>query len=198
MDSKADNGIKDETLIAGYLAGNPEDFNTLYERYKRQLYAYLNKMLDGSAVAPDDIFQLTWIKAVDNLPNYEHKQLFLAWLIRIAHNIAVDHFRKAARSSETSLDASEDGEPGMDIADPGGEPWRKLHQEELAGILDSAVNGLAPELRTVFLLRRDDIPFKEIERIQNCSINTVLARMQYALKNLRKTLGEWKQKEGGA
>ena len=92
-----ENTVNDEMLIRGYLAGNPEDFNTLYERYKHRLYAYLNRMLAGSAVSADDIFQQTWIKAVDSLPKYEHKQMFLAWLIRIAHNIAVDSFRKNAR-----------------------------------------------------------------------------------------------------
>ena len=192
-----ENTINDELLIKGYLAGNPEDFNTLYERYKRQLYAYLNKMLAGSAVSPDDIFQQTWIKAVDNLPKYEHKQVFLAWLIRIAHNIAVDGFRRNVRSGETEL-SIEDGEAPREIAAPASEPWRDMQREELAKAIDEALNTLSPELREVFLMRRDDVPFKEIAAIQKCSINTVLARMQYALKNLRKALKEWSDKEGGA
>ena len=192
-----DNTINDEMLIKGYLAGNPEDFNTLYERYKRQLYAYLNKMLAGSAVSPDDIFQQAWIKAVDYLPKYEHKQMFLAWLIRIAHNIAVDGFRRNARvgENEISLDS---GESPQEIAAPASEPWRKLHQEELGRAIDAALDSLSPELREVFLMRRDDVPFKEIAEIQKCSINTVLARMQYALKNLRKALNDLVKNEGGA
>ena len=192
-----ENTINDEMLIKGYLAGNPEDFNTLYERYKRRLYAYLNKMLAGSAVPVDDIFQQTWIKAVDNLPKYEHKQMFLAWLIRIAHNIAVDGFRKNARTGETELPL-EDGEQPREIAAPASEPWREMQREELAKAIDAALDTLAPELREVFLMRRDDVPFKEIAEIQKCSINTALARMQYALKNLRKALKEWSDKEGGA
>lgn len=192
-----ENTVNDEMLIRGYLAGNPEDFNTLYERYKRRLYAYLNKMLAGSAVPVDDIFQQTWIKAVDNLPKYEHKQMFLAWLIRIAHNIAVDGFRKNARTGETELPL-EDGEQPREIAAPASEPWREMQREELAEAIDAALDTLAPELREVFLMRRDDVPFKEIAEIQKCSINTALARMQYALKNLRKALKEWSDKEGGA
>ncbi len=192
-----ENTVNDEMLIRGYLAGNPEDFNTLYERYKRRLYAYLNKMLAGSAVPVDDIFQQTWIKAVDNLPKYEHKQMFLAWLIRIAHNIAVDGFRKNARTGETELPL-EDGEQPREIAAPASEPWREMQREELAKAIDAALDTLAPELREVFLMRRDDVPFKEIAEIQKCSINTALARMQYALKNLRKALKEWSDKEGGA
>ena len=192
-----ENTINDEMLIKGYLAGNPEDFNTLYERYKRQLYSYLNKMLAGSAVSADDIFQQTWIKAVDNLPKYEHKQMFLAWLIRIAHNIAVDGFRKNARTGETELPL-EDGEQPREIAAPASEPWRELHREELSKAIDTALDSLSPELREVFLMRRDDIPFKEIAEIQKCSINTVLARMQYALRNMRKALKDWSEKEGGA
>ena len=192
-----DNAINDEMLIKGYLAGNPEDFNTLYERYKRRLYAYLNRMLAGSAVSPDDIFQQTWIKAIDNLPKYEHKQMFLAWLIRIAHNVAVDGFRRNARAGETEISLDEEDSP-HEIAAPASEPWRELHREELSKAIDTALDSLSPELREVFLMRRDDIPFKEIAGIQKCSINTVLARMQYALRNMRKALKDWSEKEGGA
>ena len=192
-----ENTVNDEMLIRGYLAGNPEDFNTLYERYKHRLYAYLNRMLAGSAVSADDIFQQTWIKAVDSLSKYEHKQMFLAWLIRIAHNIAVDSFRKNARNGETTLTA-EDGETPREFAAPASEPWREMQREELAKAIDAALDTLSPELREVFLMRRDDVPFREIAEIQKCSINTALARMQYALKNLRRALKEWSDKEGGA
>ena len=65
-------------------------------------------------------------------------------------------------------------------------------REELEKAVSDAVGKLSPELREVFLLRRENISFKEIAVIQKCSINTVLARMQYALKNLRKSLADWK------
>ena len=196
MDGTSDNTINDAMLIKGYLAGNTEDFNTLYERYKRQLYAYLNRMLAGSGASPDDVFQKTWIKAIDNLPKYEHKQVFLAWLIRIAHNIAVDSFRKTARAGETVISLDSEDAP-HEVAAQASEPWRDLQREELAKAIETALDELAPELREVFLMRRDDVPFKEIAKIQNCSINTALARMQYALKNLRRALSAWNEDRGG-
>ena len=67
-----------------------------------------------------------------------------------------------------------------------------MHREELEKAISSAVKKLSPEMKEVFLLRRENVSFKEIARIQGSSINTVLARMQYALKNLRKQLAEWK------
>ena len=84
----------DYSLIKLYLGGNAGQFDILYERYKRQIYSYLNKMLPGQSAAADDLFQQTWIKIIRQLPRYENKQRFLAWAMRIAHNLAIDHFRK--------------------------------------------------------------------------------------------------------
>ena len=129
---------------------------------------------------------------VDQLAHYEHRQQFSAWMLRIAHNLTIDYFRKCGRISQYeggSLD-----EPEFPIDPPGrdNEPWRGMHRDELEKALSDAVGKLSPELREVFLLRRESISFREIAGIQKCSINTVLARMQYALKNLRKSLAEWK------
>ena len=66
-----------------------------------------------------------------------------------------------------------------------------MHNRELEKALKTATEELAPELKEVFLLRQQGISFKEIAEVQNCSINTVLGRMQYAIRNLRKQLNEW-------
>ncbi len=182
----------DEELIKGYLAGRAEDFNVLYERYKRQLYSYLNRLVPGQHALVDDLFQQSWLKALDQLKKYENRQKFMAWLMRIAHNLAMDHFRRARTAGEHS--------PSDEIADSlfkdDGEPWREMDCGELGDALDYALSQINPELREVFLLRQDDIPFKEIAEIQSCSINTALARMQYALKNLRRLLSEWRDSKG--
>ena len=184
--------IEDNILIQEYLSGNDGAFTVLYERYKSLLYSYLNRLLDGDRSTADDLFQQTWIKAVDQLAKYEDRQQFRSWLLRIAHNLTIDYFRKCGRLGQyeaVSLD-----EPETPLDPPGGdnEPWRGMHREELEKALSDAVGKLSPELREVFLLRREDISFREIAGIQQCSINTVLARMQYALKNLRKSLADWK------
>ena len=184
--------VDDSILIKEYLSGNDAAFTMLYGRYKSLLYSYLNRLLDGDRFSADDLFQQTWIKVVDQLAHYEHRQQFSAWLLRIAHNLTIDYFRKCGRLGQyeaVSLD-----EPETSFDPPGGdnEPWRGMHREELEKALSDAVGKLSPELREVFLLRREEISFREIAGIQQCSINTVLARMQYALKNLRKSLADWK------
>ena len=181
----------DKTLIQEYLSGRDESFTVLYERYKSLLYNYLNRMLEGDRACADDLFQQTWVKAIDQLERYEDRQQFSAWLLRIAHNLTIDHFR---RSGRIRLEAGsiDDSETNFDQAGKNDEPWRDMHREELEKAISAAVDQLSPELREVFLLRRENVSFQEIARIQNRSVNTVLARMQYALKNLRKSLAEWR------
>ena len=184
--------IDDQTLIREYLAGDDGSFNVLYERYKSLLYGYLNRMLGGNSACADDLFQQTWIRAVDQLERYEDRQQFSAWLLRIAHNLAIDYFRKSGRVSQIEVVSLDEPESGIEVSGKNDEPWRAMHRAELEKAIAEAVKKLSPELREVFLLRREEVSFKEIARIQNSSINTVLARMQYALKNLRKHLAEWR------
>lgn len=93
--------------------------------------------------------------------------MFLAWLIRIAHNVAVDGFRRNARAGETEISLDEEDSP-HEIAAPASEPWRELHREELSKAIDTALDSLSPELREVFLMRRDDIPgSKKLRRFRN-------------------------------
>ncbi len=184
----------DEELIKGFLAGDAEDFNVLYERYKRQLYSYLNRLLPGRHDLVDDLFQQTWLKAIDKLGGYQNRQKFTAWIMRIAHNLALDHFRSAKSAGESaSVDELADT-----LSKEDAEPWRELDCAELGSALDFALEKLNPELREVFLLRQEDLSFKEIAEIQGSSINTALSRMQYAMRNLRKLLAEWRDSKGEA
>ena len=182
----------DQTLIREYLAGRDDAFTMLYGRYKALLYSYLNRLLGGDRAGADDLFQQTWIRAVDQLGKYEDRQQFSAWLLRIAHNLTIDYFRKCGRVSRFEAGSLDEPESGIEAAGHHDEPWRSMHREELEAAIEDAVGKLSPELREVFLLRRENISFREIARIQNSSINTALARMQYALRNLRKSLADWK------
>ena len=184
--------VDDSILIKEYLSGNDQAFTMLYGRYKSLLYSYLNRLLDGDRSRADDLFQQTWIKVVDQLGHYEHRQQFSAWLLRIAHNLTIDYYRKCGRQSQYEAFSLDEPETQVDLPGSDNEPWRGMHREELEKALSDAVGKLSPELREVFLLRREDISFREIAGIQKCSINTVLARMQYALKNLRRSLADWK------
>jgi RNA polymerase sigma-70 factor (ECF subfamily) len=68
------------------------------------------------------------------------------------------------------------------------EPAESASNNDLAQVLTQAVRALPEDQREVFLLRQQDLSFKEIAQIQNCPVNTALGRMQYALKNLRKVI----------
>lgn len=179
----------DQELIDGFLAGDDQDFGLLYNRYKNQLYGYLMKMLPESHAEADDIFQKTWIKVMQKLPGYRPSDRFQAWLFRIAHNLAIDYFRSRKRRSEhLEIDGLEEFRMPLGKEKPEGDMVRR----EIAQALDRAMDQLAPEQREVFMLRQEEISFKEIARIQDCSINTVLARMQYAVKKLRELLSDIK------
>jgi len=177
----------DVELIERYLDGDLAAFDMLYAKYKRRLYAYVNRLLSGRSAVADDVFQATWIKALNQLERYKHSERFLAWLTRIAHNLAVDHFRRTKREV-----LNEDTESTRLFAALEREPWRDLDNRALAKAIENCVSKLKEEQREVFILRQDEVSFKEIAAIQDCSINTALGRMQYALRNLRECMSSWK------
>jgi len=177
----------DMELIAKYLANDCEAFDILYNRYRKQLYAYLNRLIPSQHALADDIFQQTWIRVIRRLPNYKDSQKFLAWVMRIAHNLTIDHFRKNKHEF-----ACENTENIKLFSSDKLQPWIDLDRAELAEALDLCIAKLNDNQREVFLLRQEEISFKEIAEIQGASINTALGRMQYAIKNLRVCMQQWK------
>ena len=180
--------VSDLTLIRQFLHGDAEAFDTLYFRYRKQLYSYLNKLLPGQHALVDDIFQQAWIKVIRNLPDYKDSQKFLAWIMRIAHNLTIDYFRKNKREVVFEQNGNE-----KIFSSDTSQPWMELDKSELADALEQCIEKLPGEQKEVFILRQDALGFKEIAQIQRTSINTALGRMQYALRNLRKCLmREWR------
>ena len=178
---------EDIILLKAYLNGNSKAFEFLYYRYRKQLYGYLYNLLRGSAVDPDDIFEETWLKVIDKLPGYSDDGRFSAWLFRLAHNIFIDHIRKTRNRHFQSINQEET----PDLAAPDHHrPGEDLSNLELAQEIENAVDRLSAEQKEVFLLRQQELSFKEIADIQKCSLNTVLSRMHYAVKNLRIFLAE--------
>ncbi len=181
--------LSDSELIRRYLSGEEAPFEVLYRRHRKRLYGYLNHLLPDNPAEADEIFQLTWIRVIDQLKHYREQGYFPAWLLRVAYHILVDRFRKEKQNRRmTELDR----EDMPEIPAPaGGEPWRMLDESELGMMIRKAVSELSKEQQEVFWMRSSGgLPFKEIAGIQHCSINTVLARMQYALKHLRNRLGD--------
>ncbi|MFA4943825.1 MAG: sigma-70 family RNA polymerase sigma factor [Lentisphaeria bacterium] len=175
----------DQALIAEYLAGRPAAFDQLYEKYRLPLYGYLHRLANDPA-GVDDLFQQTWLKILEALPRYRDEQRFGAWAFRIAHNAAMDRFRRRGEE-HTELT----GEVVETVADPAGDTLGRLAEEELKRGVAAAIEQLAPEQKEVLLLRQQGLAFKEIAEVQQTGINTVLGRMHYAVRHLRRRLAGW-------
>ena len=185
---------EDAQLLAAYRAGDAEALSGLVEKYKRPLFGFILRFSEGREEA-DEIFQEVWIRAIKNMNRYHHKNL-LSWLFRIAHNLMIDRVRRRKPFFSLDTPANEDGASlGEQLATVRLGPDDETGGRELGRRIEAAAAQLPVEQREVFWLRMQaDLSFKEIAKIQKCSINTALARMQYAVSKLRKELaGEYRE-----
>ena len=178
--------MSDKECLRRYREGDAEALHELVERYKRPLFGFIVNMTGGNEA--DEIFQEVWFKVIRKIDRYRDKN-FMGWLMRIARNIVIDRARR--KKPVFSLDEErEDGWSrsqtiSSDVIDPAG----NLQDGELGIRITQAVSELPAEQKEVFLMRMQaGISFKEIAKIQKVSINTALARMQYALSKLRPML----------
>lgn len=189
----------DAILLAEYRAGDAEALGRLVEKYKRPLFGFILRFSEGREDA-DEVFQEVWVRAIKNMNHYRQKNL-LSWLFRIAHNLMIDRIRRQKAVVSLDTPAKEDGTSlGEQLTVPGLGPDALVSGRELGLRIEAAAAHLPRDQREVFWLRMQaDLSFKEIAKIQKCSINTVLARMQYAVSKLRKELaGEYGElKEAG-
>jgi RNA polymerase sigma-70 factor (ECF subfamily) len=178
----------DAELLSAYRNGDAEALGELVEKYKRPLFSFILRFSDGREDA-DEVFQEVWVRAIKNMNRYRQKNL-LSWLFRIAHNLMIDRARrrKPVLSFETPVGGGDttladhlaSGRPGPDCEAAG---------RALGARIEAVADTLPVEQREVFWLRMQaGLSFKEIAHVQKCSINTALARMQYALAKLRKEL----------
>jgi RNA polymerase sigma factor (sigma-70 family) len=186
-----DTQTNDANLIRRYLDGQDRAFDKLFKRYERPLFSFILRFVRDREGA-EDLFQQTWMKVIKALPQYEERGTFSSWLFGIANNCCVDNARKKARSKVDDLTSSE----GLDrLPNPHPNPEDTVIKKEQNAWLEQAVEQLPQEQKQVVLMRLfGQLPFKEIARVVNCPLNTVLGRMHYALKNLRKMA---EQEHGG-
>ncbi|MBA4386836.1 MAG: RNA polymerase subunit sigma-24 [Verrucomicrobia bacterium] len=180
--------ITDRELLERYAKGDVDALGRLVERHRRGLYGFVVNMTRNTAEA-DDVFQDVWVKVIRRMETYT-EQNFGGWLLKIARNVVIDRSRK--RKPDISLDAeTEEGGSMMQTLkakDP--DPTQGLDAGHLGKRIALAVEKLPDEQKEVFVMRvQSDLSFKEIAEIQGVSINTALARMQYALAKLRAILG---------
>ena len=184
------NSISDRELIRAYRGGDEQAFETLLTRHQERVYTKINFIVRDSELA-NDLFQDTFIKIVRLLKEgkYVEEGKFLPWVLRIAHNMAIDHFR---RNKKMRMVRSRDEMDVFATIDTG-----DAHVEDLLveGQIHSDVRRIIDELpedqREVVRMRMyDNLSFKEIAETTGVSINTALGRMRYAVINLRKIVGE--------
>ena len=185
--------LTDETLVRLYVEGNNEAFDVLLDRYESKVFTYINYIVRNTEVA-EDLFQDTFMRVVATLKGgkYAEQQKFSAWLMRITHNILVDYFRHLKNEKNISNDENEvDLFNDIKLADEDNVETQMIKSQNLNGV-ERIINMLPENQQEIIKLRYyQDMSFKEIATILNCSINTALGRTRYALINLRKLAVEY-------
>ena len=179
----------DFQLVQEFKDGNNKALEFLIWRYKEKVFSSILFLVKDKYLA-EDLFQDTFIKIIDTIRDgsYNEEGKFLSYAIRVAHNICIDHFRKVKRVQILNTpdnDIFEVSSSYDNTAD------KNIIQFETSDRVRLLLNKLPEDQREVIVLRHfADLSFKEIAAMTNCSINTALGRMRYALANLRKFLDE--------
>lgn len=183
--------ISDKVLINDYLQGNQASLEQLIQRHKNRVYAYILMVVKDKQLA-DDIFQDTFIKVINTIRagSYKEEGKFIQWVMRIAHNLIIDHFRKSKRIPVIDNDNDDfDIFDTVRITDESVED--RMVIEQIHKDVRELIEYLPPEQKEVLMMRHyADMSFKDIAEQTDVSINTALGRMRYALINLRKLIKE--------
>ena len=190
MTNVKDRQLTDNELITRYREGDASCFEVLLERYQSKVYGYIFSVVKDKETA-DDIFQDTFYKVIVtiNSDQYKDENKFVHWVMRIAHNLIVDHFR---RNSKMPLVPNR---PESDVLDnikfPDDNAEHVIMKKQTSQNIRKLVKMLPPEQRRVVILRHyGKCDFKDIAARTGVSINTALGRMRYAIINLRRLAQE--------
>jgi RNA polymerase sigma-70 factor (ECF subfamily) len=180
--------ISDALLVKDYVAGDERALAALIKRHESKIYGFIYSKIPDRDVS-NDIFQDTFIKVIKTLKtsSYNEEGKFLPWVMRIAHNLIIDHFRKAKkmplfRETEEFSIFSIMSDDSLTIEN-------QIIADQVEVDIRKLIEGLPADQKEVLIMRMyHDISFKEISEITGVSINTALGRMRYALMNLRKII----------
>jgi len=180
------NNLTDQVLIKNFLNGDNKSFEELLSRHKNRVFAFIMSKVKNRDIT-EDIFQDTFIKVINSLKKgkYNEEGKFLPWMMRISHNLVIDHFRKESKMKNIRptdefniFDVINDGNRGQD---------EEMIRKRVHADLNMLIHDLPEDQMEVLKMRYyEDMSFKEIAEITGVSINTALGRMRYALINLRK------------
>ena len=180
--------VDDQELVNQYIKGDESALSTLISRHKRRIFSYIMLTVKDRALA-EDVFQDTFIKVINTLKkgHYNEEGKFLPWVMRIAHNLIIDYFRKNKKmpmyreTEEFSIfSIMTDNSPNVES---------QIITEQVENDLLKLINELPSDQKEVLEMRiYQDLSFKEIADLTGVSINTALGRMRYALMNLRRII----------
>lgn len=178
----------EETLIERCRKHDYEAFGKLVDAYQNRVYGFVKRMLPNPDEA-QDVTQEVFIRAFQNVNRFDGRSGMRTWLFRIAHNLCIDHARRAGRHvSEVGMVDSEEGET-YDVADTRWQPDRLYMTEELSVVVERAIASMSEKLRSVLLLHdREDMQYEEIAQLLGVPIGTVKSRLFLAREHLQKTL----------
>lgn len=178
----------DALLIESYIDGNEYALEKLIQKHKTRIYNFIySKVMDRDTA--EDIFQDTFIKVIRTLKKggYDENGKFLPWVMRIAHNLIIDFFRKSNRIP--TFENRDDYDVFQFIGDDSGNVEDALFDAQVENDLSDLIESLPDDQKEVLMMRiYRDMSFKEIAENTDVSINTALGRMRYAIINLRKLI----------
>jgi RNA polymerase sigma factor (sigma-70 family) len=179
----------DQELVKLYISGKESVLEELLRRHKSKIYTSIYLLVKDQYLA-EDIFQDAFIKVINTLRSgrYNEEGKFLPWVMRIAHNLVIDYFRREKRTPViTSADGETDVLNMLQVHEESAE--ERLLREQTHHDLRALIHLLPDEQKEVLIMRHyADLSFKEIADLTEVSINTALGRMRYALSNLRKMM----------
>ena len=185
--------LNDNELVQRFIQGDQESLEILIVRHKSRVYSYILLIVKNQDLA-EDIFQDTFIKVIRSLKRgkYFKNENFCSWVLRIANNLIIDHFRKEKLHGTISNDSSD-----VDIFNSQKFSEQTIEDQMVYSQILKEVKHLVKELpedqqQVIYMRHYMGLSFKEIAEQTEVSINTALGRMRYALINLRKLVDEKK------
>ncbi|WP_299116693.1 RNA polymerase sigma factor [uncultured Winogradskyella sp.] len=180
--------IEDAVLVKNYIDGDESALSVLINRHKQKIYSFIySKVFDRDIT--EDVFQDTFIKVIRTLKRgkYNEEGKFLPWVMRIAHNLVIDHFRRNSRMPK--FDNAGEFSIFSVLSDSALNAEKMIIKDQVESDVRRIIEELPEDQKQVLVMRMyQDMSFKEISERTGVSINTALGRMRYALINLRKVI----------
>lgn len=184
----ANTELPDALLVQNYIAGNEDALAELIKRHESRIFSFIYSKISDRDIS-NDIFQDTFIKVIRTLKSnsYNEEGKFLPWVMRISHNLVVDHYRKTKKMP--MFRETEEFSIFSIMSDDSLTIENKIISDQVEMDLKKLIEELPADQKEVLVMRMyQDMSFKEISETTGVSINTALGRMRYALMNLRKVI----------